>query len=272
MPNQSPVQRASRKPVVMCISGLDPTGGAGIQADIETLFSLGCHAAPILSVSTVQNSQNVLSLSAVEPDLIGKQARVVLADMAVACIKLGLLPSQAVIQAVHELLLSVPSIPVVIDPVLVAGGGLPLSDAGAAALVRRLIVPLAAVITPNTNELQQLVPEAKDLNKAAAILLDEGCKAVLLTGTHASTDDVENRLYLVDGSVTVKSWPRLPHSYHGSGCTLASAVAAGIAQNQDLIRVNEQAQAFTWQALKQGERLGHGQWFPNRHLSPLPRD
>jgi hydroxymethylpyrimidine/phosphomethylpyrimidine kinase len=267
MPTQPYHPLQTTKPVVLCISGLDPTGGAGIQADIETLFSLGCHGAPILSVLTVQTSENVHSLSAVDGDLIKAQAMAVLGDMDVACIKLGLLPSSDTIHAVHTILTHATSIPVVIDPVLIAGGGFPLSEPNTVSMLRDYLLPLATVVTPNTSELQALVPETADPSEAAAILLREGCKAVLLTGTHAESLDVENRLYLTDGSITPSSWPRLAHTYHGSGCTLASAVAAGLGSGLSLLEASKQAQTFTWQALQQANKLGRGQWFPNRRLA-----
>ncbi len=267
MPTQLNQNSSSAKPVVLCIAGLDPTGGAGIQADIETLFSLGCHAAAVVSVLTVQTSVNVQSLSPVDADLVIAQAQAVLQDMNVACIKLGLLPSCDIIRAVHHVVGQASGVPVVLDPVLIAGGGFAMSDSNTTALMRELLLPRVTVITPNIYELQTLIPEAKNLDEAAAIALSEGCEAVLLTGTHADSIAVENCLYLADGSVTVKSWPRLPQTYHGSGCTLASAVAAGLAKQADVATASANAQEFTWQALNQASKLGKGQWFPNRHLS-----
>jgi hydroxymethylpyrimidine/phosphomethylpyrimidine kinase len=149
MPTRANQISLPAKPVVLCISGLDPTGGAGIQADIETLFSLGCHAAPVVSVLTVQTSENVKSLSPVDADLLIAQAQAVLKDMDVACIKLGLLPSCDIIRAVHSVLGQASGIPVVLDPVLIAGGGFALSDSNTTALMRELLLPLVTVITPN---------------------------------------------------------------------------------------------------------------------------
>lgn len=252
------------KPVVMCFSGLDPTGGAGIQADIETLFSLGCHGAPIITALTVQDTENVLSLSPLSASYIADQAHTVIADMNVDCFKLGLLPNLEVIKAIHQILIENSTIPVVLDPVLAAGGGFGFGGEEVVAGTTELLMPLTTVVTPNTAELTTLIPDATDQESAAQALLATGCQSVLLTGTHADSDDVENWLYRNEMPPQLSAWPRLDASYHGSGCTLASAIAAGLAKGFSVAEAAGKGQKFTWEALDNGSQPGKGQHLPDR--------
>jgi len=253
-----------RKPTVMCFSGLDPTGGAGIQADIETLFSSGCHCAPIITCLTVQNTQNVMSVSDVDPTLLIQQARAILEDMPIACCKIGLLASVQTIEVLHTLLKDYPDIPVVLDPIIKAGGGFEISNQNLIDAMRNLLLPLTTVLTPNTNEIQRLAPTADSLDACANELLDTGCQNILLTGTHAATAEVENRLYTTHQEAVTYNWPRLNFEYHGSGCTLAAAIAGYLAHNLDVREAIQQAQRFTWESLSHGFRNGFGQHLPNR--------
>ena len=252
------------KPTVMCFSGLDPTGGAGIQADIETLFSLGCHAVPIVTALTAQNTQNALSIHSTSAALIVQQARAVLEDMPVHCFKIGLVGAMETVEAIHSILKDYEYIPVVLDPIVAAGGGYQFSDTEALSAIRSLLIPLTTVLTPNTDEIKQLAPKADSLDACANELIKAGCQHVLLTGTHAQTESVENRLYTSHQEVTLHDWPRLPDSYHGSGCTLAAAIAGYLAHKLTLRDAIQQAQRFTWEALSHGTRMGFGQHIPNR--------
>lgn len=253
-----------KQPVVLCFSGLDPSGGAGIQADIEALFSIGCHCAPVITCMTVQDTRNVIDMSPGDPTQIIAQARAVLEDMPVAAIKTGLTGSIEVIEVIHTLLRDYPDIPVVIDPVLNAAGGY---DFGADTLVeayRSLLLPLGLVTTPNSPELEHLTHNSDSLDAAASELLDLGCNHVLLTGTHLPEDRVSNRLYTEHLPAHVIEWPRLPHEYHGSGCTLASALAGFLAHGCSVREASRQAQEYTWHALEAAWRPGCGQWIPGR--------
>lgn len=254
----------SHKPKVLCFSGLDSTGGAGIQADIETLFSIGCHCAPIVTALTVQNTQNVISTNPTDPTLLVQQSRAILEDMPIQAIKLGLLGSVETIEVIHTLLKDYASIPVILDPVLRAGGGFEFSDDQYLDALRNLLIPLATIITPNTQEVKKLAPTADTLDACANELLDQGVAHVLITGTHAQTEAVVNRLYSQHQEVTQFNWPRLEHAYHGSGCTLASAVAGYTAHHLSIRDAVQQAQRFTWEALSHGQRMGFGQHLPNR--------
>ncbi len=254
----------SDKPKVLCFSGLDPTGGAGIQADIETLFSIGCHCAPVVTALTAQNTQNVLSSMPVDPGLLIQQSRAVLEDMTIQCIKLGLLGSVETVEVVHTLLKDYPEIPVVLDPIIVAGGGYELAGNEVLEAMRNLLIPLTTVLTPNANEARQLAPTADTLDACANEILDLGCPQVLVTGTHLESDNVVNRLYSQHQQVTLYNWPRLEHSYHGSGCTLAAAIAGYLSHHLTVRDAVQQAQRFTWESLSHGTRMGFGQHLPNR--------
>lgn len=254
----------TRKPNVMCFSGLDPTGGAGLQADIETLFSIGCHSSPIATALTTQNTQNTINMIATEPALLVQQARAVLEDISIQCIKIGLLGSVESIEVLHILLKDYDDIPVVLDPIAFAGGGYEFGGAAVLDAMRNLLLPLTTVLTPNSNEIRKLAPTADTLDACANELLDLGCQHLLLTGTHVKTPDVVNRLYSTHQEVATFNWPRLEYSYHGSGCTLAAAISGYLAHKLNIRDAIQEAQRFTWESLRHGSRMGFGQLLPNR--------
>ena len=251
-------------PVVLSIAGVDPTGGAGLQADIEAITSMGCHACPVVAAVTVQDTHDVKLVKAMPASLVVAQARAVLEDMPVHAIKLGLLGSVEIIQAVHTLLTDYPELPVVLDPILAAGGGTELSDDAMLDAMRTLLVPQATVITPNSLEVRRLAPGADTLDACATALLDRGADLVLVTGTHEQTPQVRNSLHVQGRPPEHFTWERLDGSYHGSGCTLASAIAGLLAQGQEPFSAIHEAQEYTWQSLAHGYRLGMGQLLPNR--------
>ena len=257
-------------PVVMILAGNDPCGGAGIAADIETLVSLGCHPAPVITALTVQDTHDVHALLPIEPELVLAQAQAVLADLPVAAFKIGVIGSADNASALHELLIGHPDIPVVLDPVLAAGGGATLANGGLIEAIRDLLLPLTTVLTPNSLEARRLAPEADTLEACSMALLARGCRQVLLTGGHESTAEVINVLYGNHRRLESWRWPRLPGEHHGSGCTLAAAIAALLAQIRHLdaepalLSALYQAQQYTWQALQAGYRVGRGQAIPNR--------
>ncbi|MGZ8217733.1 bifunctional hydroxymethylpyrimidine kinase/phosphomethylpyrimidine kinase [Methylomagnum sp.] len=253
----------STPPVVLCLSGHDPTGGAGIQADIETLWRLGCYPCTVVTALTAQDTHNVRRVIPQAADDFLEQARLVLADMKVAAVKIGLLGSVDIVRAVAEMLSDIGrETPVVLDPILAAGGGRNLSTDGLVADIKTQLIPRATVLTPNTPEARKLTG-GDGPDECARALLALGCPNVLLTGTHEDGPDVVNRWYRDEGELSYR-WPRLPDTYHGSGCTLASAVAAGLARGLPMADAIEAAQRFTWAALSRGFRLGGGQLLPNR--------
>lgn len=255
---------ATHKPTVLCFSGLDPTGGAGIQADIETLFSIGCHCTPVVTALTVQNTQNVISVRPTDGALLVQQARAILEDMPVDAVKLGMLGSVEAVEVVHTLLRDYNDLPVVLDPIAAAGGGYELSGREVLEAIANLLLPLTTVLTPNTDEARQLAPAADSLDACANEIIDTGCQHVLITGTHAQSDSVINRLYAAHQQVTLYTWPRLEAVYHGSGCTLASGIAGYLSHGLTVSDAVQQAQRFTWEALSHGQRMGFGQHLPER--------
>lgn len=261
---QVAIMSESPIPVVMCFSGLDPTGGAGIQADIETLASMGGHAAPIITALTVQDTQSASRFEAVDPMLLIEQARGVLEDMPIAAFKLGMLGSVEVIEAIHSILTDYPDIPLVLDPVLAAGGGGELADEAIVSAMKTLLMPQTTVLTPNSVEARRLAPESDTLHACGQELLDLGPEYVLITGGHEPGPHIDNHLYASHRQLESFSWDRLPHSYHGSGCTLSSGIAGLLAQGLDPFAAIHEAQEFTWHALQQGFRPGMGQHIPNR--------
>lgn len=256
-------------PVVMTLAGTDPSGGAGIPADIETIVSLGCHPAPVVTALIVQDTHNVRALLPVTPDQVIAQARAVLEDMPVAAFKIGVIGSAENAAALHTLLTAYPDIPVVLDPVLAAGGGAELAGKGLIDAIQTLLLPLTTILTPNSIEAQRLAPEADTLSACAMALLARGCRYVLISGGHEPTDQVINTLYGNNRLLETFHWPRLPNEYHGSGCTLAAAIAALLAQGHELHTDSTnsalyRAQDYTWRSLQAGYRAGGGQLLPNR--------
>ena len=251
-------------PVVMTLAGNDPTGGAGIQADIEALASMGCHAAPVITALTIQDTNRVHRFDPVEPSVIIEQARAVLEDIPVAVFKIGMIGSTENVEAIHSILIDYPDIPVVLDPVLAGGGGGKLADADVIDAIISMLLPQTTILTPNTEEARRLATTADTLDACAQELLDMGCEFVLLTGTHENTGTVDNSLYAERRRLETFSWERLPGSYHGSGCTLAATVAGLLAQGLDPFNAVHEAQQYTWESLKNGYHIGMGQTLPNR--------
>ncbi|MGH8502185.1 MAG: bifunctional hydroxymethylpyrimidine kinase/phosphomethylpyrimidine kinase [Gammaproteobacteria bacterium] len=254
----------AQPPVVLVLAGLDPTGGAGLQADIEAIASMGSHAAPVVTAVTVQDTSNVVGFTPLEAALVVQQARAVLEDIPVAAIKIGMTGSVEIIEAIHTLLTEYPDLPVVLDPVLVAGGGGALAEQSAAAAINSLLLPQATIATPNRSEARALAPEGDTLEACAMALLAHGAKYVLITGGDSDSEDVVNVLYGNNRALESYRWERLPSRYHGSGCTLAAALAGLLAQGNEPFTAIRKAQDYTWQALKNGYRIGKGQHIPQR--------
>lgn len=253
------------KAIILCFSGLDATGGAGIQADIEALAAQGCHAAPVITALTVQDTRNVQSFESVDSHLIIQQARAVLEDMPVAAIKIGMVGSSETAEAIHGILRDYPDLKVIYDPVLSAGGGGALAESSLLDAVKSLLLPLCYLITPNTRELQQLASEADTLDAAAMELLDMGVDYILATGTHNDTKDVQHQLYTNHRCVGNHAYTRLEHEYHGSGCTLAASIAGLIAQGHETSQAIHRALDYTYKTLQHAQRLGMGQLIPDRY-------
>lgn len=251
-------------PIVMVLAGHDPSGGAGIQADIETLTSLGCHPCTVITALTAQDSVSVKDFQPVEATLLIEQARAVLEDMPVAAFKIGMTASVEIVEAIHTLLQDYAQVPMVLDPVLAAGGGGTLAREHLSEALMDLLVPLATVVTPNSMEAQRLCGDADSLEACAQQLMAQGAEYVFITGGHENTPDIVNRLWGHRKLVSEYSQTRLPGEFHGTGCTLASAIAGYLAHGATVTTAIRDAQAYTARAVAHARRLGMGQLIPNR--------
>ena len=256
-------------PLVLTFAASDPTGGAGIQADLMTLASMGCHPLSVITAITVQDTAGVEAAFSIDADWVSDQARALLEDMPVAAFKIGMLGSVEIIAAIAEIISDYPDIPLVFDPVLASGRGDQLADEEMVEAMIELLLPQTTLITPNSLEARRLAQDDEEegqplLATCAQKLLAAGCEHVLITGTHENTQQVINTLYGPNGQMREDKWDRLPGSYHGSGCTLASAIAANLACGLDLEEAVYEAQEYTWHTLANGFRPGMGQHIPDR--------
>ena len=259
-------------PIVLAFAGSDPSGGAGIQADLLTLASLGCHPLSVVTALTVQDTMGVEDTLPIDGDWVADQARCVLEDVSVSVFKVGLIGSVEAAAAIAEVVSDYPDVPLVLDPVLASGRGDELASENLIAALCELLLPQTTILTPNSHEARRLALEDGDeiehdhpgLDECASRLLGMGAEYVLITGTHENTVEVTNVLYAGNGLVRSDSWSRLPGSYHGSGCTLAAAIAANLAHGQDVPTAVRHAQEYTWQTLKFAYRAGMGQLVPDR--------
>jgi len=257
-------------PIVLTFGATDPSGGAGLQADILTIASMGCHPLTVVTAITVQDTGGVDDILPIDAEWVSDQARAVLEDMPVAAFKIGLLGSVENIAAIAEVISDYPDIPLVFDPVLASGRGDELADEDMLDALRELLLPQTTILTPNSIEARRLIQDEDndednpDLAECAKRIVQLGCEYVLVTGTHEHTPKVINTLYGENGVVRSDSWARLSGIYHGSGCTLASAIAALLANGLSMNEAVKEAQEFTWQALKYAFRPGMGQHIPDR--------
>ena len=258
---------------VLIIAGSDSGGGAGIQADIKTVTMLGAFAATALTALTAQNTLGVFGVLPIPPDFIRQQIEVVLDDIGADAIKTGMLHDAAVIETVAAVLTErAPDVPLVVDPVMVAKGGAPLIEPGAIEALKRLLIPRAAVLTPNLPEAEILaghpIGTVEAMHEAALELLALGCRAVLLKGGHLAGDRVHDILATGGG---IREWQaaRIDSRHtHGTGCTLASAIAASLAQGLTVEGAIERARDYVRQAIIGAPGLGHGHG-PLDHSHPL---
>ncbi len=262
-PYSIPANNPSESPVMLALSGHDPCGGAGIQADIETGTEFGIRVLALISCLTVQDSGNVYQYQPLDPEWLEAQWTTLRADIDFQICKVGLLGSSSIAKWLAKKK-DLP--PLVLDPVLTAGGGAKLANNGLTSILCQRLLPRTWLLTPNLPEAQALSGQltAED---CAQSLCDMGCASVLITGGHDTGNEVINRLFNANGLVADWAWPRLPLGYHGSGCTLASACAALLAKGIPLPMAVEQAQSFTWQTLLNARQIGRHQAFPLRHFA-----
>ncbi|MEW6596865.1 MAG: bifunctional hydroxymethylpyrimidine kinase/phosphomethylpyrimidine kinase [Pseudomonadota bacterium] len=246
---------------VLILAGSDSGGGAGLQADVKTVTALGGHAATAVTAITVQNSRGVHRADALSPELVDAQARAVLDDLGADAIKTGMLPTPEIIERVAALL-DEAGLPAVIDPVMTAKGGASLADDAAVTALKALLVPRATLLTPNTPEAEALtgltVTDADSAREAGERLLRLGAKAVLMKGGHLPGESVVDQLITVDQAIAFEAPRQATRHSHGTGCTLASACAVGLAQGLDLEAAVRRAHAYLQGALAHAPGFGRG--------------
>lgn len=241
-------------PRVLMIGGHDPTGGAGLVADVETAAAFGCRALSLVTALTVQDTRGVTRFEPVDPALLREQGERLLMDLKPNAVKIGMLASVDIAQVVVDLLKNCGGAQVVVDPVLASGAGDPLADDRLCSVIRDQIAPKCTLMTPNRRELLSLYepPAMPDC-------------ATLVTGTDSEAHGPVVHELHQPGAVLLRwRWRRLAGGYHGSGCTLASAAASRLAQGAALIDAVQDAQAYTWETLARARDRGRGQWLPLR--------
>jgi len=248
---------------VLVIAGSDSGGGAGIQADIKTVTALGGYAATAISALTAQNTQGVFGVVPVTPEFIARQMKLVLDDIGADALKTGMLHSVAVIDAVADTIDALPaSTPLVVDPVMVAKGGARLLQVDAVAALKRRLLIRATVLTPNLPEAEALsgmsIRDANDMAHVARALLTLGSKAVLLKGGHLQSETLTDILATAEGVHTFHG-PRIATtSTHGTGCTLASAIATSLAQGMEIVPAVMRARDYVRKAIETAPGFGRG--------------
>ena len=258
---------------VLIVAGSDSGGGAGIQADIKTVTMLGAFAMTAITALTAQNTEGVFGVLPIDPAFIRQQMEVVLDDIGADAIKTGMLHDAPVIEAVTAVLEEhAASVPLVLDPVMVAKGGAPLIQTDAIETLKRRLAPRAAVLTPNLPEAELLsgrrIGDLAAMREAARALLGLGCRAVLLKGGHLPGDMVHDLLVTEAG---IREWQskRLDSRHtHGTGCTLASAIAAGLAQGMAVEAAIERGRDYVQRAIASAPGFGRGHG-PLDHAHPL---
>jgi len=251
---------STRQPVLMTINSHDPSGGAGLVADIETAASLGCHCVSAITALNVRDTQDLKDRQSTDSALLIEQTRAALEDSAVDAIKLGDIATIAQAEAIHTILVDYPEIPVVLDPVLHHGA----EDGDVDAAVRLLLLPRASLAILSTEHLHQLATCGDTLSARVQELLEFGCEHLLVTGASHDHNKTINQLYSDRGVTKEYTWELLPQVFHGAGSTLSAAVTAYLAHGFDLLEALQQGQQFTWQALAQARRQGMGYLLPDR--------
>ncbi len=263
---------------VLSIAGSDPSGGAGIQADLKTFSALGVYGMAVVTALTAQNTRGVTGIHVVPPDFVAEQIRAVFADIRVGAAKIGMIADAAIAGAVADVLAPHVDVPVVLDPVMIAKGGAPLLTDDAVTVLRTRLLPLATVVTPNLPEAAALLgePEARDREEMAGQalrLIERGAKTVLVKGGHLPGNDSPDVLASAAGLTWFEA-PRVStRNTHGTGCTLSSAIAAELAKGALPEEAVAVAKAYVAGAINAADVLnvgsGHG---PVHHFHALWRN
>lgn len=253
-----------KKPAVLVLAAHDPSGGAGIQADIETLAVHDCIAIPVITSLTAQNTKQFSHHLPQTAEHFSTQLQMVMDDIDIVACKIGAIGSPQLLQVIHDFI-SDNSLPVVFDPVLRSTTGYSFADPTSYSMLCDLL-PTTTVLSPNLREALLLTGKLEP-KSAAKELLAKGCEYILITDTEPSNAKVVNHLYHRNGHCHIYTWERLHGNYHGSGCTLSAAISAGLAKKIDPKIAIEYAQKFTWYTLKNGLEIGRDQLFPNRFFN-----
>lgn len=260
------------RPCVLIFAGADPSGGAGIQADIQSIVALGAHPLSVITALTVQDNDRVFAVRPVPAQLLREQAQTLIDKIDIAAVKIGIVGNRANAEAIAEIIRKLrdrqPDLPVVFDPVLASGHGDALGMGDAVQALEPLI-GIATLITPNLPEANALCPGERRADGQAAILRQRGSKNVLIKGGHGASDQKVINQWFAEGDARSWSWPRLAGGFHGSGCTLASAVAALLARGKSMPEAIFEGQNFCQQALENAYSIAEGQRMPNRSAASM---
>lgn len=255
-------------PIVIAFAAADPSGGTGIQSDVLTLASMGCHPLSVVAALTVQDTLGIEGVQAIDTDWVADQARCLLEDMPVDAFKIGVLGSVENIAAVAEIVSDYPDVPLVLDPMLAGGGGEELATEQMVHALTELLLPQTTILVANSLEARRLAETDDDdeptLAACASALIEAGCEYVLVTGTEDPARGIVNTLYAKTGVIRSDSWPRLPGTFHGAGGTLAAAIAALLANGLSMPDAVREAQEYVWQTLQKAYRPGMGRLLPDR--------
>lgn len=255
-----------KKPVVLVFSGHDPTGAAGVQADIESIALSGCHCASIITATTAQNTARFEQTYPQDPAHFRQQIEILLSDIKVDACKIGLIGSAAIAVIIAETLPALGNIPIILDPVMTTGTGTEVTDKALQALMIERLFPSVTLLTPNAKEARELTG-TENIQASVTKLFQYGCENILVTGADEDTARVSNSLFCRDQAPVNFEWERLADTFHGSGCTLSAHATGLLARGMDMESAVDEAQHFTWQSLKQGRKLGKGQTHPDRFFS-----
>lgn len=244
-------------PSVLTIAGFDGSGGAGIQADIKTISSLGCYATSVLTALPVQNTQGVRNIYSIDNKAIEEQIECVMDDIFPDAIKIGMVHTPELVRTIVSTLKKYPKVPLVFDPVMVATSGHRLIENETIDVIVNELFPLADIITPNMDEVAILakmdVNTLSDIRLAGPKLIKLGCKTVLLKGGHLKTDVITSLLYDTDNIFHSFDFHKIKtNNTHGSGCTLSSAIASYLALGENIYSAVELGQHYVYEAIKEG--------------------
>lgn len=258
------MQRNAPTPVIMTLSSHDPSGCVGIQADIETSISLGCHCTPIVTALCARDTRDIKDVTAVDTGFLIEQCRAILEDMPIKAIKIDYLANVSQVEAVHAILLDYPNIPLVLNPVRAIANLTSLEGNAVLEAAKYLLFPITTLLCPDIVEAYQIAQQGDTIDACAQEILEAGGDHLLISGTRRTQKTYENSLYNSQGLVRRYTWERLSVFSHGSGATLCASIACYLGHGLLLSDAVQQGQNFAWQSLAASRRLGMGHGVPNR--------